>query len=326
MVTIDSYGSYTNTGKINGTDFSAYGAIIVNENGEITDGNSIIFGVFTNDYLMGIETYTTHITAANSELLRILLRRNKQVTFGADSIEGRWRYHGLATGDLPVRKPGWFYGDFTFDSTGALTNASEIINSTDNNDYVPSLGGAVNISADGQISLAGGVAVGYLNDEKDLFLTVGDYCPGNSGDVCGHNLVVYQKQDTTSFSQKDLAGKWYVQALVSGDSSYAEFIGWYHGTFIADANGTGTLNITTSNDNTYIKQASLNLSQTGVLTGAWGNDMRMHGVMSGSKALTTTVYNDDRGGHTLLILIKIDNIAEPDVNSLLPVISLLLNE
>jgi len=229
--------------------------------------------------------------------------------FSAEDLAGTWRYHGICAGDAPAQVPGWYYGAHTVNSTGMVTASTTITDSLANSNYTPSVG-QISITADGMVTMGGGLLRGVMNASKDLMVTLGTMAPGSSTGVKGYNLTVYSKQAATSFSAADLAGTWRYHGICTGDAP-AQVPGWYYGAHTVNSTGmvTASTKITDSlGNNSYTPNVGqISIAADGVVTMGGGLIL---GVMNARKDLMVAVCTMAPGnstgvkGYNLMVLSK----------------------
>lgn len=222
--------------------------------------------------------------------------------FGLADLQGTWNFHGLISGDSPAETPGWYWGSFTADSTGAVTSASTITDSLGNSYYTPSIG-AFNISTSGIVTNPGAASYrGVMNKNKDMIVATVTMAPGASTDVSGYNFQISLKSGGT-FSLSDLQGTWNMHYLVAGDGPSPRN-GWGYGTIVIDGNGNVTFTSSTrsDNDSTLPGPSTISITSSGVVS--YAGISSFHGVMSQDKNMFIATMNDSGGGYALIIFQK----------------------
>lgn len=284
----------------NGENPSGTAIFQVNDDGILsTDALTNFQGVLNDNRTFMAYTYDS---GGGGYALGISVKREPTTAFSTTDLEGTWRYHGLISGDALNQTPGWYRGAFTFDQTGALTNATPITDSLGNSDFTPSSGSGLSLDSDGIVRVPGfNDYRGVMNDNKDMIVAVATMCPGRNTDVCGYNLQIMSKESANSFSTIDLEGTWYFHMLTSGDSP--QWVGWVYGIESIDANGNGTCtSITRSDGNTSLaSDYTMEISSAGILT-VPGSDF--YGVMNSQKDTIIGVMTDGGGGYDLIIYTK----------------------
>lgn len=306
-ITVDSDGNVTYSGT-NHNGQTDSGTMVwplsINNDGIITNPSNIeddpfsddLHGVMSNDKKLTI--YTQSEQPKDQPMLTVGVKREIASNFSNADLEGTWRYHGLISGDAPNQTPGWYWGEFTFDQNGSLTNATPITDSLGNSDYTPSDPG-FNLSSDGIITISGLSGRGVMNDNKDMIVAVTTMCPGRNTDVCGYNLGVMVKKSGASFSNTDLTGTWYQHHITSGD--FPQLLIWCYSSGIMDNAGNFTFTGACSDGDTT-KSGTFSITNDGIVTIV--GESSSHGVMSSDKKLIVFTFDDGGGGYGLMMLVK----------------------
>jgi hypothetical protein len=211
--------------------------------------------------------------------------------FLASDISGTWNYVGLVSGYTPTHNPGWYYGSFTFDTSGTVVSASTITDSRGSAPYTPSLGASLVLMPSGVITLPSITAAlykGYMNHDKNFYVGTATMAPGDTNGVHGYNLQVAVKSGQT-FTLNDYVGDWNVHILTSGAS--LTYTGWAHGTMTISVSGTASWSTITWDDGSTSTPPTMTptVSADGIMTDA-GTGMR--GVTTPDKNTVFATIDD----------------------------------
>ncbi len=254
---------------------------------------------------MNVRKDTWVLTGTDSGGGCFLIVGTKSVgTFATSDLAGKWVWHGLASGPEVGEASRWWYGSLTFDAHGNGVSNSPFVNSEGPVETLQPL--QISMGSDGIITSPFGIssAHGAMNPGKDLMVSVNTVVVGHTddSDIPGEMLVVWEKQGT-GYTPANLAGTWYVHALVSG--SWPDWTGWYHLASLSDRQGRGEI-VSGSYLNSHGETSQTATAQTSIASDGvvrMSNLPSFHGMMDLRKDLWVGTMNDGGGGYGLAMAI-----------------------
>lgn len=224
--------------------------------------------------------------------------------FRASDFTGTWNYLGLISGYTPTHNPGWYYGSFTFDTSGTVVSASTITDSMGTQGYTPNPGASFALMPSGVITLPSiteALFKGYMNHDKNSYIGTGTFAPGDTIGVHGYNLHVAVKSGGT-YTTSDLEGEWIMHQLKSGPAQ--QDTGWSYGTATISSNGTVSF--------TSASRSNLDSSLPPVMQFSLSSDgfvtitplPQYHGVMTPDKAAMFATVDSGGSEYYLAIMLK----------------------
>jgi len=223
--------------------------------------------------------------------------------FLASDFTGTWNYLGLISGYTPTHNPGWYYGSFTFDTSGTIVSASTITDSMGTQGYTPNPGASFALMPSGVITLPSitqALFKGSMNHDKNSYIGTGTFAPGDISGVHGYNLHVSVKSGGT-FTGSDLVGDWNAHWLTSGPT--VTYTSWAYGTLSISSNGTSSWTSFRRSDGVTTPPppgGTSSFSADGIITDVANN---LHGVVTQDKRMTFTTM-DNNGSSFLIIMQK----------------------
>jgi hypothetical protein len=307
-MTCDPSGAFTqtSTGKTGDDESPVGGKFEITPDGIVTiPGGSGHAGSFHGVMRSNKDTIIlTGNDAGGGYFLVIYTRRTDKVVTA--NLQGRWVFHGLIVGDEIGPAAAWWHGSMTMDSSGNALFDSPLISSRGTGETpMPlrlSVGeGGVVTEHDDPLPLHGAV-----NTSKDVAVIVDTVVVESVGevDIPGAMLSISEKQVQGSYTLRDLAGTWYVHGLVSG-SSYNEWTGWYHFTWLIDGQGNGSTApgsyLNSSGETNQSAGGVMSITSDGIIT--MSNYPTFHGVMNLGKDMWVATMDDGGGGYGLVIAV-----------------------
>ena len=293
-------GSYTTS---TGHSESPSGMFSIDEHGVI---RALDFGGLTSTYhgvMSGNKgmVVSTGTGGDGSHQLHVFVKTSG--TFTTSDLQGTWVYHGLAAGERPDERPGWFYSSITIDEDGNA-NFSNVTDSEGNKDYTP-YPDKFSITEDGLVTmpLAAVPFYGVMNQGKDMMVSVATMAPGSIHGVRGYNLMVALKTGGT-FTESDLQGTWYWHGLASGDDT--AWKGWFYCTTTVDSSGNYNFvpgsHLNSSGETDITQSGTISITSDGIVTIPGKPDA--HGKMNIGKDMIVMTMDDGGGGYDLTIFVK----------------------
>lgn len=232
-----------------------------------------------------------------------------KTTFSLSDLMGPWVIHTLRTGDS-YQHPWnlWEVGYITFDEQGTPTTFYTY-NSTGYESTVPPQS-TLAVSPNGVITIAENPTwLGNFSLDKEMVVWSSTSMPHDGLDEEGYGLTIMMKLHT-GFTESDLAGDWFFQSLVAGDSP--QWYGWYRSSSVIDSMGNVmSISFINSNGDTNSGGVTydMDISPDGIISVAavpsW------HGVLSNDRNTIVITTTDSLGGYALHIGQRVSEIFDP---------------
>jgi hypothetical protein len=273
-------GSFTidSAGQVAGTIMLSSGAIHSLPHGELDAGKTVLTMVHSYQNYRGL-----------------FVASKGGGTFSQADLAGTW-YFQVYLDSLSTNEPNWVSGTMILDSTGAVTGGTKI-NSAGSTGTLT--GGSFTIDSAGQvagtITLSSGTIEifphGKLDAEKTILTMV-----NSQPNALGRGLFVAAKGGG-AFTQADLAGTWYIQAIADYPSVNNPY--WVSGTMLIDSTGAviGGTAVNSFGETKSFTGGSLTIDSLGQFSGSFlfsdGVDgIVPHGKLDAGKTIFTMVASN----------------------------------
>jgi hypothetical protein len=219
-----------------------------------------------------------------------VLQKRSDTTFGTNDIAGRWRLHGVISGDSP-QFTSWVYGTMDANDDGSFSYSVYDVEGPG----VTTGSGTAGLAADGVFTIQEmPSAHGVMSDDKEtVIMTMTD---GGGG----YSLYVLQKHSNVAFATGDMAGTWHVHGLTTGDAP--QWTGFFYGTMEIAASGALSGSVVASDGGTSSVSDTASITSDGIIT--FADVPSAHGAMSDDRTLIALTMNDGGGGYNLLVLTR----------------------